>query len=308
MDCIFSGVEDLLYLPADRDGACWPFALPLQRLTFHRHQELELNLVTQGKAEYLLDDRRYSLQSGSLVWLFPAQHHVLLDRTPDFAMWILVVKPDLVARLSAGGSYAELREANPADPSCRRLGREAQQRLAALLADVAALNEAAHFNSGLAYALLSAWAAYQSATGEERFVQVHPAVEATARLLREGAEPTSLKQLTAQFGLSASRLSALFKEQTGTPLARYRNQQRIERVLRRYETPGARRVSLLEAALDAGFGSYAQFYRVFCETMGRPPAAYFEQNAFEQADSSKTDREQSREANAVEADRAQTGP
>ena len=276
MDCIFSAVEENLSLPAERDGACWRFDRSQQGLTFHRHRELELNLVTQGEAVYLLDDRRYALRSGSLVWLFPAQNHILLERSPDFAMWILVVRPALVARLGAHQTYAALREENPAAPHCRRLGLDGCHRLSALFEEIAAIAEPTRLNVGLAYALLSAWAAYEAAMGEERFSRVHPAVEATARLLREDTEPTSLKQLAAQFGLSASRLSTLFKEQTGTPLARYRNQQRLERALRFYERSASRRVNLLETALEAGFGSYAQFYRVFCKTLGCPPAAYFE--------------------------------
>ena len=34
-----------------------------------------------------------------------------------------------------------------------------------------------------------------------------------------------------------------------------------------------RRTTALAAALDAGFGSYAQFYRVFREQAGRSPSA-----------------------------------
>ncbi len=274
MDCIFSGIEANLPLPAAHEGGCWYFRHPHLCLDFHHHQELELNLVTQGEAVYLLDDRKYALQRGSLVWLFPAQNHILLDRTPDFEMWILVVKPGLVERLGEKAEYRTLREENPAGSFCRRLEAERFHRLCVLLRELASLSEPAHLNSGLAYALLSAWTAYAAVSGEELSCQVHPAVEATARLLREDTEPTGLKQLASRFGLSASRLSTLFNEQTGVPLARYRNQQRLLRVLAVYRADPQSKTSLLEAALDAGFGSYAQFYRVFCKTMGCSPAAY----------------------------------
>lgn len=59
-------------------------------------------------------------------------------------------------------------------------------------------------------------------------------------------------------------------------LARYRNQQRIERFLR-LQKSGAEPFlsgSLLSAALEAGFGSYAQFFRVFSEVMGCSPTAF----------------------------------
>lgn len=276
MDCIFSAIEETLRFPPDYEGQCWRFAIPQWPVVFHHHRELELNLVTQGEAVYLLDDRQYTLRGGSLVWLFPAQNHILLERSPDFAMWILVVKPVLVERISAGKTYETLREMNPACSFCKRLGHETRGRLCDLFAEIAEITEPNRLNAGLTYALLSVWTAYQTATGEEQFRRVHPAIEATARLLREETEPTSLKQLAAQFGLSASRLSTLFKEQTGVPLARYRNQQRIARVLQLCEADPHHRKNLLETALEAGFGSYAQFYRVFCETMGCPPAAYLQ--------------------------------
>ncbi|MBA3709824.1 MAG: helix-turn-helix domain-containing protein, partial [Planctomycetes bacterium] len=72
-------------------------------------------------------------------------------------------------------------------------------------------------------------------------------------------------------GLSASRLSRLFKQQIGLALVDYRNRLRIERFLAAPRMPEA---SLLDAALAAGFGSYPQFHRVFKRMMGCAPAAY----------------------------------
>jgi AraC-like DNA-binding protein len=66
-------------------------------------------------------------------------------------------------------------------------------------------------------------------------------------------------------------LSRIFKEQTGVSISRFRNQQRLQRFLRLYGK--GRRTTALAAALEAGFGSYAQFYRVFREQTGRSPSA-----------------------------------
>ena len=54
-------------------------------------------------------------------------------------------------------------------------------------------------------------------------------------------------------------------------ISRFRNQQRLQRFLRLYGT--GRRTTALAAAHEAGFGSYAQFYRVFREQTGRSPSA-----------------------------------
>ena len=50
----------------------------------HRHAELEFNLVTQGAGLYLLANRKYQIRRGDLLWLFPAQEHVLIGQTTRF--------------------------------------------------------------------------------------------------------------------------------------------------------------------------------------------------------------------------------
>jgi AraC-like DNA-binding protein len=82
----------------------------------------------------------------------------------------------------------------------------------------------------------------------------------------------SLPELARRSFLSASRLSRLFKQQTGVSLATYRNRQRLDRFLACYDGRGTR--TLLDAALEAGFGSYAQFHRVFKALTGRRPSQH----------------------------------
>jgi AraC-like DNA-binding protein len=71
--------------------------------------------------------------------------------------------------------------------------------------------------------------------------------------------------------VSPSHLSRIFKAQTGVSLTRFRNQRRLERFTALYGS--GRRTTALAAALEAGFGSYAQFYRVLrMETGGSATA------------------------------------
>jgi transcriptional regulator GlxA family with amidase domain len=64
----------------------------------------------------------------------------------------------------------------------------------------------------------------------------------------------------------------LFAQHTGVTIVEFRNRQRIERFLALYGS--GHRHDLLSAALAAGFGSYAQFHRVFRRIMGCSPAEY----------------------------------
>ena len=265
--------DDDLHLPETLSGSLWQHRFTSHSRAPHRHAELELNLVTGGRAAYLLGDRRYDLTAGTLVWLFPAQNHILLDESADHAAWIGVFKPRLVAEICTTSAEAVLKAADPFGHFTRKLRPGASERLQLLFLEVfGAQADTARYNAGLGYALLSAWSAYQSAEEPAVGPEVHPAVEHAARLLRDESDCLSVEQLAAQVGLSASRLSRLFHQQTGIALVDFRNRQRLHRFLHLYGR--GRRVSILEAALDAGFGSYPQFHRVFKEQRGCSPAEY----------------------------------
>lgn len=233
----------------------------------HRHEELELNLVTAGSGLYLLENRKYEIRRGDLLWLFPAQEHVLVDASDDFEMWIGVFKPAMVERCAAEAKM--LREKNPAGGFCRRLAQPEFLRLEKLFQELAGTaNETSLFNAGLGYALLSAWHVFAHAA-DTPVRDVHPAVEKAARIIRHENNSLSLGELAARAGLSAPRLSRLFKQQTGVALVDFRNRQRVEKFLEIYGT-GQRR-TMLDAALEAGFGSYAQFHRIFRRVTGYSP-------------------------------------
>ena len=57
----------------------------------------------------------------------------------------------------------------------------------------------------------------------------------------------------------------------GVSLVEYKNRLRIERFLTLVAPGGG---NLMQAALDAGFGSYAQFHRVFRNLLGATPKEY----------------------------------
>jgi AraC-like DNA-binding protein len=98
----------------------------------------------------------------------------------------------------------------------------------------------------------------------------HPAVAKAVRML---ADDPSLggAELAAALEVSLSRFARVFKSEMGLSLVDYRNQLRLERFLGLVDTGGT---NLLEAALAAGFGSYAQFHRVFHALRGTTPRAY----------------------------------
>ena len=240
----------------------------------HRHAELELNLVVRGSASYLLGDRRYELAPRTLTWLLPGQEHVLVDESADHELWWAVFRPGLLARVAATTLVGPLVERDPVGESSRRLEVRRAGHLEALLRelhDVETVDDALH-NAGLAYLLLSAWRAFLESEDLVAGVDVHPAVDTVARCLRADPEAGRLDALARTAGLSPSHLSRIFKDQTGVSITRFRNQRRLERFMTLYGH--GRRTTTLAAALDAGFGSYAQFYRVLRAETGQTPTAF----------------------------------
>jgi AraC-like DNA-binding protein len=239
----------------------------------HRHDELEVNLMVRGRGSYLIDDRKYELSRCIQVWLFPEQNHVLLEYSPDFEMWVLVFRPAMVRRVCTIPATALLRETNPAGHFYKQLSEEQARRLNSLFREIAATRaDAPRHNAGLAYALLSAWAMQQAAEPVPAGAEIHPAVEKTVHLLRNETTPLPFAELAQRAGLSPSQLSRVFQRQTGMPIYEFRNRQRIERFLTLYGE--GQRTKMMDAALEAGFGSYPQFYRVFKQIMGCSPADY----------------------------------
>lgn len=263
---------DELELPAGLDGwvARHRAGMPVRA---HHHVELEVNLVVRGSATYLLGERRYQLGPGVLTWLFPAQDHVLVDQSTDHELHWAVFTPDLVARTATTAAMRPLLDDDPAGQFSRRLNPTQTRRLQTLFDEIhtAETRDNALANAGLAYLLALAWQAFLDSDDIIAGTDVHPAVRAVAHLLRTNPQADTLTHLARTVGLSPGHLSRLFKAQTGISLSRYRNQQRLHRFQLVYGN--GEHTTALSAALAAGFGSYAQFYRVFREETGRTPSA-----------------------------------
>ncbi len=249
--------EEKLRLPEGREGFVTEGGHGQHPM--HRHREPEFNLVLSGTARYVLAERQTgeswvsALAPGSLIWLLPSQDHILVEKSTDYAHWVVVATPALLARLPL--SLPSAREL------CRLLHAQDQARLTDLCTELSSLpqSDSLTFNAGLGYLMAVAWSAFQSAPGTPT-APIHPAVASAMRLLREHPqEQWSISELAEHCALSAPVLTRHFREQTGLTLLEFRQQERLRFVLElRDRTPSR---TLLELALEAGFGSYASFHR-----------------------------------------------
>ena len=124
-------------------------------------------------------------------------------------------------------------------------------------------------NAGLHHLLLLCWRIRRSGRVLGDAVALHPVVRRALKLLSEGDGNQNLAQLAKTCGASKSYLSRTFRRQIGVPLNRYRNSLRLSRFFEGYRQPNQK--TLTEAVYASGFGSYAQFYKVFTQIYGRGP-------------------------------------
>jgi AraC-like DNA-binding protein len=266
------------------------------KLKSHHHVELELNLVVQGTITYVVGGRRYTFYPKTLLWLFPEQEHQLVDRSDDAQNYVVVFKPALIARSCRTPAYAGLKHTQYEHdgilnallkPASFDLIRKIMDSLMQRALDPDLLNREAGFglrpefsfehgdpdglNAGLHHLLLLCWRCQQAGKVLGDAVTLHPAVDRAVKLLSAGDWPHDLARLARTCGISESHLSRLFHRQIGVSLSRYRNSLRLSRFWEEYRHPTQKNLS--EAVYTAGFGSYAQFYKVFVQAYGRGPRA-----------------------------------
>ena len=272
------------------------------KLKSHHHVELELNLVVRGTITYVVGKRRFTFQARTLLWLYPAQEHQLIDRSDDAQYYVAVFKPSLIARSCRTIAYEGLKRDKNAqggvlntvlEPQSFDLIRRTMDSLMEGSLDPDLLNQEGGFgvgsdftyehadpdglNAGLHHLLLQCWRSQRTGKVLGNPVALHPAVGRALKLLSESEWEEGLGQLAKACGVSEAYLSRTFRRQVGIPLSRYRNSLRLSRFWENYRQPEQK--TLAEAVYAAGFGSYAQFYKVFAQAYGRGPRASLSQSA-----------------------------
>jgi AraC-like DNA-binding protein len=283
---IGSKYEGFLFLAETNPNAPW--------LQSHQHAELELNLVVRGSVTYVMGEQRYALPAGTLLWLFPEQEHQLVDRSSNAQNYVAVFKPTFIRRVCKTEAYAGLRNGRSEkqsllhtmlDTKSFQLVRNAMDSLMEGSLDREVLNREAGFgaesdfryqhadpdglNAGLHYLLTLCWRLTQERKPGDVAVSLHPAVQHAIRLLSDGDWNESLSALAQKCDVSDAHLSRMFHQQVGVTLNQYRNSLRLARFWE--DMHRAPDTNVTDAVYQAGFGSYAQFYKVFFAAHGQGP-------------------------------------
>jgi len=231
---------------------------------------LELNLVVGGRGHYEVGGRCHPLTPGTVLFIPPGSDHYLEERSPDFQMWILALKPSLLGHACADPAGQAFLD-GIAHGDCARLLAPDDARWLGREIDRFADTTSDDFrHAGLAYALAGAREAFARARSTPRDAAISAEVH-RAMLLLDREPGLSRTALAEAVDADPDALSHAFRREIGTGLVAYRNRVRIRHFL---ELVRVGRTTLLDASLEAGFGSYPQFHRVFVAETGRTPRDY----------------------------------
>jgi methylphosphotriester-DNA--protein-cysteine methyltransferase len=131
-------------------------------------------------------------------------------------------------------------------------------------------------NAGLRHLLLLCWRQQHEGQNAARADELHPMVLKAMHRVGSG-DNENLTELAAACAVSKAYLSRVFARQLGVSLTRYRNSMRLRAFWSKLGEQGGRNIT--EAMYMAGFGSYAQFYKIFQEAYGESPRASLRRRA-----------------------------
>jgi AraC-like DNA-binding protein len=254
--------------------ACWE-GRPLLMDRSHRHHELELNYLSSGTISYSFGGAQIQVVAGQLALFWAAMPHqiVALDE-PAQLCWVtlplaLFLHWQLPAAfvnqvlhgqpIVAPGTKPEVELARLRQWQADLAAPQAEQQAIVVLELEARLRRMALAQPALAVGVGLAKGGRSKAEQIAQFIAGHH------------AEPLRAEQIAAAVGLHPRYAMTLFRQVIGMSIGEYLTQYRLMHAQRLLATTDA---SVLDVALDAGFGSSSRFYAAFKRACGCSPGAY----------------------------------
>ncbi|WP_407541787.1 helix-turn-helix domain-containing protein (plasmid) [Deinococcus radiomollis] len=260
-----------------REGFGWRVwsGEPLNMPHAHQHDEIEINLVRSGALEYLWGGTLYRLEAGQVGLFWGARPHRLLSAAPGSVVsWLTLPS----ARFQRFALPESLREAVW---SGQLLVSGEQAMIAALFAQWE-LDPADPEHQLTAELEVQAWLrrfarraevpAAGSRAGERAGGAAWEQALALARRIQQGfAEPLRVQTLAAELRLHPNYVSGIFRQVFGIGPQAYLTRCRLAQAQHLLISS---ELSVLDVALESGFGSSSRFFAVFRERHGCSPRVY----------------------------------
>ncbi|MBO7746530.1 helix-turn-helix transcriptional regulator [Paenibacillus sp. MWE-103] len=249
----------------------------------HRHDFLELSYVISGRGSEAVNDVRHDMVPGTFTFVQPYQvHELFTEPGSTLLLYNCMFSMDLL--MDAGGhgdGLAELVEPSALPPYTTFTGAMAE-RTRFLIDDM--MRE---YEGGEPWRLpmLQARLKELLICFDRERRKHRPDAASAAPPIKKGAsvwpilhhlhrhyqEDVTLSRLSERFAMSASRISEVIKEQTGQTFVHFLQDLRLRHATSLLVSTD---YSVVEVALEVGFGSYKTFAKIFRERKGMAPLAY----------------------------------
>ncbi|MFI2365147.1 helix-turn-helix domain-containing protein [Promicromonospora sp. NPDC019610] len=253
--------------------------------TAHQHDDLEINLVSEGGTMlYLFGGAPVEIGPGSVAAFWAAVPHQLIASTATRAHWVHVpfstflgwgLPAALVGRLLSGMPLISPPEAALAtDPAnfthwaADLSGDQPELRRIAMLEIEARVRRLGLATPGQPVR--------QFAAGDPALRQVLAMVRHIAEHFRE---PLTVADVARTVRLHPNYAMAQFRKVVHTTMVDYLTRCRLAEARRLLVTTG---LPVADVAAESGFSSVSRFYTAFGDVCGMPPAAYRRENQHDQ--------------------------
>jgi AraC-like DNA-binding protein len=246
----------------------------------HFHSEYELYYLFSGERNYFIKDRSYTIQAGDLVMIGSDEVHKTSDNgAPYHERIVLYYQPRYFEALPGEDRELLLSVFAQGYPLLRLNLQERLNVEGLLLSLLGELQEKPpgyglhinHMASELLLFTARALLKRDSVPAEEPTPMQQKMTDIVRHINAHYMEPLDLDGLAAQFYISKSHLSRVFKEATGFGFAEYVSLTRIkeaQRLLR--ESTG----SITDISAATGFDNFSHFGKTFKKTTGLSPRQY----------------------------------
>lgn len=232
-------------------------------LELHYHPIPEIYVFLTGICRIQLNNCVHLLQRGTLIWIAPGQVHIICDQSLDCTFAVCSLKPQFLKRF-------ELQETLPLETKIFNISEAEVVYLEHFFSmlpprDHPARIAAIYYGSDHLLRLLK----------HDILTESHvlsPGIEKVLNFLMQSKEKPPLSKLVQLAGMSSTSFQQQFKLQMNMTFSQYWNRLQVRRFLAVYDA--GKRHNISEAVYQAGFGSYAQFYRVFTRISGYTPKAF----------------------------------
>ena len=247
--------------------------VPAQEVAPHYHDFRKIVILLDGEIGYMVEDRRYELRAGSVVFVDAGQiHRPLLNKNSIYERIIIYLSDEFMHSrqgLMAGFEIARQRD------TCAFAAEELMMLVSAqasLLTDKACAGSSAPLalqESRLTQFLIMAGDIIRgSDNGPGAPASVSPMVRDVIDYIEDNlTEEMTIDAIAGHVHLSRGYLMHAFRDETGYTVGDYITDKRLFLARRLLERGGA----AMDAAVSAGFSTYSSFYRCYKAKYGVNP-------------------------------------